>query len=101
MLAFIFLLLLGPSMLPAWLALALHNGALIAFLIARHADSLTPGMPNLPVSGRLAYELLPRLYPSLLALLYYRAEVILRETAILGMLGVATLAITSTRTSST
>ncbi|MDL4861544.1 ABC transporter permease [Halomonas elongata] len=91
MLAFIFLLLLGPSMLPAWLALALHNGALIAFLIARHADSLTPGMPHLPASGRLAYELLPRLYPSLLALLYYRAEVILRETAILGMLGVATL----------
>jgi phosphonate transport system permease protein len=27
----------------------------------------------------------------MLALLYYRAEVILRETAILGMLGVATL----------
>ena len=91
LLAFIFLLLLGPSMLPAWLALALHNGALIAFLVARHADSLTPGMAQLPASGRLAYELLPRVYPSLLALLYYRAEVILRETAILGMLGVATL----------
>ncbi|WP_320109308.1 PhnE/PtxC family ABC transporter permease [Halomonas almeriensis] len=91
MLAFIFLLLLGPSMLPAWLALALHNGALIAFLVARHADSLTLGMAQLPASGRLAYELLPRVYPSLLALLYYRAEVILRETAILGMLGVATL----------
>ncbi|TFH86326.1 ABC transporter permease subunit [Billgrantia azerbaijanica] len=91
MLAFVFLLLLGPSLLPAWLALALHNGALIAFLVARHADALTPGMAGLPASGRLAYELLPRVYPGLLALLYYRAEVILRETAILGMLGVATL----------
>ncbi|WP_251977935.1 PhnE/PtxC family ABC transporter permease [Salinicola avicenniae] len=91
MLAFIFLLMLGPSMLPAWLALALHNGALIAFLVARHADGLTPGMPGLPASGRYAYELLPRLYPNLLALICYRAEVILRETAILGMLGVATL----------
>ncbi|MDR5865552.1 PhnE/PtxC family ABC transporter permease [Halomonas koreensis] len=91
MLAFVFLLLLGPSLLPAWLALALHNGALIAFLAARHADGLTPGMPGLPASGRLAYELLPRVYPGLLALLYYRAEVILRETAILGMLGIATL----------
>ncbi|ERS87659.1 MULTISPECIES: ABC transporter permease subunit [unclassified Halomonas] len=91
MLAFLFLLLLGPSLLPAWLALALHNGALIAFLVARHADGLSPGMPGLPASGRYAYELLPRLYPGLLALLYYRAEVILRETAILGMLGVATL----------
>ncbi|MGQ4879709.1 PhnE/PtxC family ABC transporter permease [Billgrantia sp. LNSP4103-1] len=91
MLAFVFLLLLGPSLLPAWLALALHNGALIAYLVARHADAITPGMPGLPASGRLAYELLPRVFPGLLALLYYRAEVILRETAILGMLGVATL----------
>ncbi|WP_245904550.1 PhnE/PtxC family ABC transporter permease [Billgrantia lactosivorans] len=91
MLAFVFLLLLGPSLLPAWLALALHNGALIAFLVARHADAIAPGMPALPASGRLAYELLPRVYPGLLALLYYRAEVILRETAILGMLGIATL----------
>lgn len=91
MLAFAFLLLLGPSLLPAWLALALHNGALIALLVARHADTITPGAPGLPASGRLAYELLPRVYPGLLALLYYRAEVILRETAILGMLGIATL----------
>ncbi|GAB2802964.1 phosphonate ABC transporter, permease protein PhnE [Halomonas shantousis] len=91
MLAFIFLLLLGPSMLPAWLALALHNGALIAFLVARHADAIEPGMPGLPASGRYAYELLPRIYPGLLALLFYRAEVIIRETALLGMLGIATL----------
>ncbi|PMR73214.1 PhnE/PtxC family ABC transporter permease [Billgrantia endophytica] len=91
MLAFIFLLLLGPSLLPAWLALSLHNGALIAFLVARHADALAPGMTGLSASGRFAYELLPRVYPGMLALLYYRAEVILRETAILGMLGVATL----------
>ena len=91
MLAFLFLLLLGPSLLPAWLALALHNGALIAFLVARHADAIQPAMPGLSAPGRLAYELMPRLYPGVLALLYYRAEVILRETAILGMLGVATL----------
>jgi len=91
LLAFVFLLLLGPSLLPAWIALALHNGALIAFLVARHADNLRPGMPSTSASGRLAYELLPRVYPAMLALLYYRAEVILRETALLGMLGVATL----------
>ncbi|ALM54749.1 ABC transporter permease [Halomonas huangheensis] len=91
MLAFVFLLLLGPSLLPAWLALALHNGALIAFLVAQYSNTQQPGMPDLPASGRFAYELLPRVYPSLLALLYYRAEVILRESAILGMLGVATL----------
>src|SRR5690606_20689873 len=91
MLAFVFLLLLGPSLLPAWLALALHNGALIAFLVARHADNLKLDMVGLPASGKLGYQLLPRVYPGMLALLYYRAEVILRESAILGMLGIATL----------
>jgi phosphonate transport system permease protein len=34
---------------------------------------------------------LPRVYNSLLALLFYRWEVIMRETAILGILGIATL----------
>ncbi len=91
MLAFIFLLMLGPSMLPAWLALSLHNGALIAFLVARHADAIVPGSHALPASARYTYELLPRLYGGLLALLFYRAETIIRETALLGMLGIATL----------
>ncbi|MCL1136975.1 PhnE/PtxC family ABC transporter permease [Shewanella pneumatophori] len=89
--AFIFMLLLGPSMLPAMLALGLHNGALIAYLTTRQAD-------NLPLSGHFngrldsyAYEVLPAIYPNIMALLFYRFEVILRETAILGMLGIATL----------
>ncbi|MDA5563667.1 ABC transporter permease [Cobetia sp. MMG027] len=92
MLAFILLLLLGPSLLPAWLALSLHNGAIIAFLCARHANQiqLPPGKPR----GRLEswlYEINPRVAPGMFALLFYRAETIIRETAILGMLGVATL----------
>lgn len=91
LLAFIFLLLTGPSLLPALLALSLHNGALIAFLAARHADTLRPGMKGLKGSDLYAYELLPRLYPGVLALLFYRSEVIMRETALLGMLGIATL----------
>ncbi|MGS0683343.1 PhnE/PtxC family ABC transporter permease [Shewanella sp. 125m-7] len=89
--AFVFMLLLGPSMLPAMLALAIHNGALIAYLTIRHADEV-------PVSahfnGRLdgyGYEVLPAIYPNMMALLFYRFEVILRETAILGMLGITTL----------
>ncbi len=41
--------------------------------------------------SRYAFEILPRVYNSLLALLFYRWEVIMRETAILGILGVATL----------
>ena len=42
-------------------------------------------------ANRYFYEVLPRVYRPMLALLFYRWEVILRETAILGILGIATL----------
>ncbi|EAS42786.1 ABC transporter permease [Photobacterium profundum] len=104
-LAFIFLLLLGPSMLPAVLALAIHNGGLIGFLLAELANALKL-RPDAPLqhnginSGRVIkghaislyfYEVLPRIYSSFLAFIFYRWEVIMRETAILGILGVTTL----------
>ena len=37
------------------------------------------------------YEVLPRCYSQLLAFLFYRWEIIMRESAILGILGVTTL----------
>src|SRR5262249_21810258 len=40
MLAYVLLQLLGPSMLPAIIALALHNGAIVGYLMGRHADGL-------------------------------------------------------------
>lgn len=91
-LAFILLLLWGPSMLPAVLALALHNGAIIGHLIGRYSD----GLPIRDDShhafvNRYSYEVLPRLYGQFLAFIFYRWEIILRETAILGILGIATL----------
>jgi phosphonate transport system permease protein len=70
-LAFVLLNLWGPSMLPAIVALSLHDAAKGA--------------------NRYFYEVLPRVYRPMLALLFYRWEVILRETAILGILGIATL----------
>ncbi|GIU29421.1 ABC transporter permease [Shewanella schlegeliana] len=89
--AFVFMLLLGPSMLPAILALAIHNGALIAYLTVRHADNVAVSAHfNHKIDG-YGYEVLPAIYPNMMALLFYRFEVILRETAILGMLGIATL----------
>lgn len=91
MLAFVFLLLLGPSALPAIFALAIHNSGLIAYLTAREADRL-PLRPDHARGANLwAYEFVPRLYPRVSALLLYRWEVIMRESAILGILGVATL----------
>ncbi len=90
-LAYLFLQFWGPSMLPAIIALALHNGAIIGHLIGRHADEVAL-RPDCPKGLNLyGYEVLPRVYPQFLAFLFYRWEVIMRETAILGMLGIATL----------
>ena len=90
-LAYIFLQLWGPSMLPAIVALALHNGAIIGHLVGRFSDQvrLRPDSPRgLNLYG---FEILPRIYGQFLAFLFYRWEVIMRETAILGILGIATL----------
>ncbi len=91
MLAFILLMLWGPSMLPAVIALALHNGAIIAHLIGRYSNSLQL-RPDHPSGVNLyLYEVLPRIYGQFLAFLFYRWEIIFRETAILGILGITTL----------
>ena len=93
MLAYLFLQMFGPSMLPAILALSLHNGAIIAHLTARQAEQICQTLrPDAPRGFNLYfYELLPRLFGPFLALSLYRWEIILRETAILGILGITTL----------
>jgi len=91
MLAFILLLLWGPSMLPAIVALALHNGAIIAHLIGRYSDQVMLRQDAAYGLNRYGYEIVPRVYGQFLAFLFYRWEVIFRETAILGVLGIATL----------
>ena len=40
-LAYLFVLLWGPSMLPCILALALHNGAILGFLSGQHTNALS------------------------------------------------------------
>ena len=91
LLAFIFVLLLGPSMLPGILALALHNAALLVFLSSRQADALPVEEIGLSRMDDWHFRVLPVIYPNTMALLFYRFEVILRESAILGIIGVATL----------
>jgi len=90
-LAFVLLQLWGPSMLPAIVALSLHNGAIIGHLIGRFTEGIRLRADAARGFDRYAWELLPRVYRPMLALLFYRWEVILRETAILGILGIATL----------
>lgn len=93
MLAFLFLQILGPSMLPAVLALALHNGAIIGHLLGREAQAACGTLRRDAPRGLdlWAWELAPRLFGRFLALCLYRWEIILRETAVMGLLGVATL----------
>eukprot|EP00163_Fabomonas_tropica_P018997 TRINITY_DN33431_c0_g1_i1.p1 TRINITY_DN33431_c0_g1~~TRINITY_DN33431_c0_g1_i1.p1 ORF type:complete len:200 (+),score=11.49 TRINITY_DN33431_c0_g1_i1:1-600(+) len=90
-LAYILLQLWGPSMLPAVIALALHNGAIIGHLIGRQTNTLRLRPDATTGFSRYSWELVPRVYRSFLAFLFYRWEIIMRETAILGILGIYTL----------
>jgi len=89
--AFILLLVWGPSMLPAVIALALHNGGIVAHLTGRMSSGLVLREDAARGFDRYGYEIVPRIYPQFLALLFYRWEVVFRETAMLGILGVHTL----------
>ena len=91
LLAFIGLLLFGPSMLPAVFALSLHNAGIIAHLLGHYSVQIKLREDATQGLNRYAYEVLPRLYRQFLAFLFYRWEVILRETAIVGILGISTL----------
>ena len=91
MLAYLFLQVLGPSMLPAILALALHNGAIIGHLVGREASALEMRRDAPRGLTLWGWELAPRLFGRFLALCLYRWEIILRETTVMGLLGIATL----------
>lgn len=91
MLAYVLLQLLGPSMLPAIIALAVHNGAIVGYLMGRHADALDYRADAPRGLNLYAYDTTPRLFGQFLAYNLYRWEIIVRESAIFGILGVATL----------
>jgi len=91
-LAYIFLQIFGPSMLPAALALMLHNGSIIAHLMGNETNLIVLGPQRTQKSINLYFfEIMPRVYNQFLAFLFYRWEIIMRESAILGILGIATL----------
>ena len=91
MLAYVLLQLIGPSMLPAIIALSVHNGGIVAYLMGRHTDALEYRADAPEGVNLYAYETLPRLYGQFLAYVLYRWEIIVRESAIFGILGVSTL----------
>jgi len=89
--AFACLLLWGPSMLPAVVALAIHNGAIVGHLLGCHSNEVPLRIDSPRGMNRYGFEILPRIYGQFLAFLCYRWEVIMRESAILGILGIHTL----------
>lgn len=91
LLAFIALIFLGPSLLPGVLAVGLHNGALLAHLVGHYSNEFQLRSDCHTGLSRYFYEVLPRVYAQFLAFALYRGEVILRETAVLGILGIPTL----------
>lgn len=89
--AFVFLLIFGPSAIPAILALALHNAGLISYLLMRHSEQILYREDASSGLNHYFYEVTPRVFPHFLSLLLYRWEVIIRESAILGILGITSL----------
>lgn len=90
-LAYLGLLLWGPSLLPAVVGLSLHNGAIIAHLVGRYTEGMRLREDAVRGLNRYFYEVLPRIYRQFMAFTLYRFEIIMRETALLGMLGIPTL----------
>ena len=79
-------------MLPAILAILLHNGAILAYLTGQNADLIDLRMDTPQGKTDLyLFEVLPRVYGQFLAFLFYRWEVMMRESSILGILGIYTL----------
>lgn len=91
MVVYVLLQMLGPSMLPAIIALSIHNGAIVGYLLGRQADTLDYRPDASRRLNLYCYETVPRLYGQFLAYVLYRWEIILRESAIFGVLGIATL----------
>ncbi len=91
MVAYVLLQVLGPSMLPAIIALSLHNAGIVGYLMGGHADGLAYRLDAPRGLNLYCYETLPRLYGQFLAYVLYRWEIIVRESAIFGILGVPTL----------
>jgi phosphonate transport system permease protein len=95
--AFLFLAILGPTAWPVVLALALHNAGILGKLTAEVVENLDPaplaalrglgaGRSQIAVAG-----VFPLALPRFLLFFFYRWETCVRETTVLGMLGISSL----------
>ncbi len=96
-LAFLLLSALGPSALPAVLAIALHNAGILGRLGAETVENLPPA-PLRALRGLGASRsaltlraLWPLALPRALLYFFYRFETAAREASVLGMLGIVSI----------
>ena len=95
--AFLLIGVLGVGAWPAVLALALHNAGVLGRLNAelfesqptQHAAALRrAGANRLQIAHA---SLIPGNLPKLIALLFYRAEICIRESTVIGLVGLTTI----------
>ncbi len=91
--ALVFLFVLFPGILPGALALAVHNFGILGRLMAEVNENLDDRpMRSLQVLGAspgqmILYGILPQNLGRFLAYIFYRWEVCIRETVIVGLVG--------------
>jgi phosphonate transport system permease protein len=91
--AMLIVFLLQPGLLPGALALALHNFGIIGKLCAEVIEEMDDKpVRNLAVAGAgkaqmLLYGVLPTVMPKFLSFIFYRWEVIMRTTIVVGFIG--------------
>lgn len=91
--AMLIVFLLQPGLLPGALALALHNFGILGKLCAEVIEEMDEKpVRNLAVAGAskaqmLLYGVLPTVMPKFLSFIFYRWEVIMRTTIVVGFIG--------------
>jgi phosphonate transport system permease protein len=91
--AMLIVFLLQPGLLPGALALAMHNFGVLGKLCAEVIEEMDDKpVRNLAISGAskaqiLLYGVLPTVMPKFLSFIFYRLEVIMRTTIVVGFIG--------------
>ncbi|CAG9606433.1 PhnE/PtxC family ABC transporter permease [Pseudoneobacillus rhizosphaerae] len=91
--AMLIVFLLQPGLLPGALALALHNFGILGKLCAEVIEEMDhKPVRNLSTAGAnkaqmLLYGVLPMVMPKFLSYIFYRWEVIMRTTIVVGFIG--------------
>ena len=63
----------------------------LLYLAVKQSNANAPQQLQISRLNQLNYHIMPSIYPNTMALIFYRFEIIVRETAVFGILGIMTL----------